>query len=190
MDFGTKSAKLPHWYDVNYAYSGLHSIIHPPPNEVDIWGTIIIPIFQLNRHDAECTFCFDNYAELTCQFYRYRAPEFLFKKRQRAGQWIVCECCDYTDDEADRRMVNENNLKNIATTTTTSATTTSTDDDGEFNGKTDEKRAKLNVLLECERSTGETLTNKLIQPGWYGKGYRKLVRRRRRKPKLPPLVTV
>lgn len=197
MDFGNgiaaKSAKLPHWYDVNYAYSGLHSIIHPPPNEVDIWGTIIIPIFQLNRTDAECTFCFDNYAELTCQFYRYRAPEFLFKKRQRAGKWIVCECCDYTDDEADSRMLNESGAKKMAAitaATTTSTATTSTDDDGEFNSKPNEKRAKLNVLLECERATGETLTNKLIQPGWYGKGYRKLVRRRRRKPKLPPLVSV
>lgn len=196
MDFSksitTKSSKMPHWYDTNYAYSGLHSIIHPPPNEVDIWSTIIIPIFQLNRQDAECEFCFNNYAELSCQFYRYRLPEFHVKKRQRAGKWILCECCDYTDDEADAMQVikNENDSIKLSNTATGEELIMSTDDDVDLNLKSDEKRAKLDVLLECKEKTTVTSTaNKLIQPGWYGKGYRKLVRRRK-KPKLPPLVTV
>lgn len=129
---------------MDYAYSGLHSIIYPPPTEVDLWGSVIIPIFQLNRSDAECEFCFDNYAEYNCQFYRPKNAEFLVKS-YRKDRLILCECCDYTDDE---------NAVDCG----------------------DEKRAKLDSV-DFVKEDKESVK---IQAGWYGKGYRKMFRRKRR----------
>lgn len=147
IDYCKVICHLPHWYDVNYAYSGLHSIIYPPPTEVDLWGSVIIPLFQLNRSDAECDFCFDNYAEYNCQFYRPKTTEFIVTSC-RKGRLILCECCDYTD-ESD----NENTL--------------------EYG---DEKRAKLDSV-DFIKDDKESVK---IQAGWYGKGYRKMFRRKRR----------
>lgn len=147
FDYCKVICHLPHWYDVNYAYSGLHSIIYPPPAEVDLWGSVSIPIFQLNRSDAECDFCFDNYAEYKCQFYRPKTTDFSVTSC-RKGRLILCECCDYTD-ESD----SENTLE-----------------------YSDAKRAKLDIVefIKDEKEPAK------IQAGWFGKGYRKLFRRKRR----------
>lgn len=85
--------RLPFWFDVSYAYSGLHSIIHPPPTELNLWSSQILPIFQLNRNAAECEFCFDKYAELECQFYKSWSNEIKIKKIS-TDIVIFCECCD------------------------------------------------------------------------------------------------
>lgn len=150
---------LPYWYDVNYAYSGLHSIIHPPPTESDPWATIIIPIFQLNRKEAECEFCFDNYAEYTCQFYRGRKAEFPVSC-MRNGRMVICECCDHTDQSESELSTN------VDVPLTDEAAVGQppewTADDGAPAAGGDEKRAKLE-LFEPPK----------VQAGWYGKGCRK-----------------
>lgn len=152
---------LPHWYDVNYAYSGLHSIIYPPPNEVDIWGTVIIPSFQLNRNSAECEFCLDHYAEYSCQFYQPRSQLHVTKFRN--GRLVLCECCDYTDVEDDYEdSTDQNGSPAVATTTS---------DTDELSS--DAKRAKLDSIHEREPIK--------VQPGWYGKGYRKQMRRKKKR---------
>lgn len=149
---------IPHWYDVNYAYSGLHSIIHPPPNEVDIWGSIIIPIFQLNRNLAECEFCFDNYAEDHCQFYR-PFSEFHAQPNVRRGKSIYCECCDFSDDGIDDdSRVNRNKSRANGTNDVSEAFSSFS---AYSDNDVDSKRTKV---VETE-----TVTPK-IQPGWYGKG--------------------
>lgn len=103
----------------------------------------------MNRSDAECDFCFDNYAEYNCQFYRPMTTDFLVTSC-RKGQLILCECCDYTDGSD-----NENTL-----------------DCG------DEKRAKVeNSSVEFIKDDKDSVK---IQAGWYGKGYRKMFRRKRR----------
>lgn len=145
---------LPHWYDVNYAYSGLHSIIHPPPPEIDLWSknSIIIPIVQLKTQiQTECEFCFDNYGEFYCQFYRPRKPEFKVKTF-RNDKEIVCECCDYSDDDEEEE-----------------STTT---DDGE--------RAKLFDKDDQSSDSVVKEANKIVQPGWYGKGCRKNFRKKKK----------
>lgn len=173
---------IPHWYDVNYAYSGLHSIIHPPPNEVDIWSTMIIPIFKLNRSSAECEFCFDNYAEDKCQFYRpsgdFHATESI---RYRHGKRILCECCDYDggyDDDDDDMMVDEEQ---------------NSVDDGEEPKKREQKDGNVSNSEEddsdpnrtkrtkCDQSSnGDKETGqRIVQPGWYGKGYRKAIKKKK-----------
>lgn len=150
---------LPHWYDVNYAYSGLHSIIHPPPPEIDLWSknSIIIPIVKLKTElQTECEFCFDNYGEFYCQFYRPRKPEFKVKTFRNEKE-IFCECCDYSDDDNDDE-------EEESTTTTT--------DDGE--------RAKL--FDKDDQSSDSVLKEpiKIVQPGWYGKGCRKNFRKKKK----------
>lgn len=171
---------LPHWYDVNYAYSGLHSIIHPPPNEVDIWSTVIIPIFQLNRNLAECEFCFDNYAEDKCQFYQSTQNFHVSDVKRRNGKRILCECCDFDDggknedsemaDDQDEEMDCSEEQK------------TNSDDE-----ESDVKEAKRIKRNRSTSSTGNEASTKVIQPGWYGKGYRKTTKRRkhRRSYQLP-----
>lgn len=182
---------LPYWYDVNYAYSGLHSIIHPPPSEVDIWGSIFIPIFHLNRNVAECDFCFDNYAEDTCQFYQPHA-DFMVEPRRRNGVLILCECCDFSDADDARK-----NTKSqfAAPTTTLMAEDNDIDDDAEMSDAQNKmnkseseenkiidavKRARFNVVTATP-NVKETVVTAKIQPGWYGKGYRKIIRRKKRK---------
>lgn len=147
IDFCKLSCHLPHWYDSNYAYSGLHSIIYPPPTEVDLWESDVVPIFHLNRSDAECDFCFDNYAENNCQFYRPKTTEFSVTSC-RKGRLVLCECCDYTD-ESD----SENTLE-----------------------YQDAKRIKLDGV-EFIKDEKESVK---VQAGWFGKGYRKMFRRKRR----------
>lgn len=168
---------MPHWYDVNYAYSGLHSIIHPPPNEVDIWSTTIIPIFQLNRNLAECEFCFDNYAEDKCQFYRpfeeFYAPDI----RRRNSKRILCECCDYGDFDIDTNIDEEQTSLDEIDGGSEGTKTNSEEDD------TDSSRSKRLKLVGNQQANGGG-AQRIVQPGWYGKGYRKNTTKRKKTRKL------
>ncbi|GAB0092692.1 NAD-dependent protein deacetylase Sirt7 [Sergentomyia squamirostris] len=151
---------LPYWYDTNYAYSGLHSIINPPPSDMDLWGSIFIPIFQIKgATNAECEFCFDNYGELVCQFYAPMKPEFQVMT-ERNGKMVVCECCDYTEaEESEEEEVNAKALSSIEEDNSVS---------DEASGR-DEKRPRLDPEVREPK----------IQAGWYGKGYRKNRKRKK-----------
>lgn len=177
---------MPQWYDVNYAYSGLHSIINPPPpnvelfeeKEVDIAALVAARIkiaatqdvttLQLG-HPIECEFCFVNYQKYTCQFYKALKPDFkvmIF----RNGNPVVCECCDFSEEEEE--PLPEDNSDTCQTTTQ--------------EGKND-----VDVPLIEPESTNNTndetaveeQTPAKVQPGWYGKGWRvkSNTRRKRRR---------
>lgn len=172
---------VPHWYDVNYAYSGLHSIIHPPPNEVDIWGSIIIPIFQLNRNVAECNFCFDNYAEDKCQFYKASQQFVATPAMAKNGKLVFCECCDFRDnDESNSDIVTgvpddaaiDINECGAGVSGESKDSNNSDNEDGLLSSNRN-KRAKLDAIKDVATAK--------IQPGWYGKGYRKNPRKKKRR---------
>lgn len=156
---------LLQWYDVNYAYSGLHSIVNPPPENVDMWdidskinnrinSDHLKRISQNDSYDnsetdssrkednfrrrskrkkpPECDFCLTQYGADFCQFYRAQNQDFKVKI-MRNGKKIVCECCDYTEDEE------------------------------ELEGNTEDDCAKLDSSKDDKEKV-------VVRAGWFGKG--------------------
>ncbi|KFB43569.1 AGAP001220-PA-like protein [Anopheles sinensis] len=192
---------LPQWYDVNYAYSGLHSIIHPPPPDVNLWGGSSIKFEPQQPLVVECKFCFENYSKYSCQFYPPQPAEFSVKSVHRT-KVVICECCDFSDGECEKPnaepigvgdeqippastskdpaipMMEEQNRKTLE----------STDGSNDSEGIPVTKRPKSEPTTDGDLLvTPINTTNVLstphkpkVKPGWYGKGYRKHLRRKKR----------
>uniref|UniRef100_A0A182YSG4 Uncharacterized protein n=1 Tax=Anopheles stephensi TaxID=30069 RepID=A0A182YSG4_ANOST len=211
---------LPQWYDVNYAYSGLHSIIHPPPPDVNLWGcgSPIKLEPQQQPLEIECKFCFENYAQYSCQFYPPQPADFAVKSFRR-GRVVVCECCDHSDGENEKAQpdVVATGADEPGSLASTSQVPCGGGGGGEANSSEnvaqdaqDQKRrplaeedqlketeVRVSKRPKCEASvisadgsssgvggntngTNGAAHKPRVKPGWYGKGYRKHLRRKKR----------
>jgi hypothetical protein len=150
---------LPKWSDVNYAYSGLHTIVNLPPENANLWknhedmlkrkklrsSTVI----ERKAAKAECKFCYDKYEAMICQFYKPINREFKITT-YRNEKLIVCECCDFTDEDEDEQMNEEENSKLVTT-------------------NNDDKDKSSNTVIRT-----------VTKAGWFGKGYRKIQKKRKK----------
>lgn len=130
------------WSDVNYAYSGLHTIVNLPPEDANLWKSSDEETLQVKKKlrsstaaerkaaKADCKFCFENYETMECQFYKPINRQFKVTA-YRNGKTIVCECCDFTEDDEE---------------------------------ETEEDNSKTNGEGEKEKA------GVVIRPGWFGKG--------------------
>lgn len=140
-------------------YSGLHSIITPT--------TFIRDTYAINSIQSQanqvlntpyvplCDFCKKHYEATSCLFYVKTKSEFLtmenrFSKSENIKKPLVCTCCDYSTDE---------------------------DMCSEEDGIPCDKIKKIDdkTLKNSEKDQ-----NKKIQAGWFGKGYKKGKRLKRR----------
>uniref|UniRef100_A0AAG5D5D5 protein acetyllysine N-acetyltransferase n=1 Tax=Anopheles atroparvus TaxID=41427 RepID=A0AAG5D5D5_ANOAO len=198
---------LPQWYDVNYAYSGLHSIIHPPPPDVNLWGASTIKLEPPQALGIECKFCFENYSRYSCQFYQPQPATFAVKSVHR-GKVVVCECCDFSDGEYESKQ-NVASVDGVACggektypAASSSADTTLASVTEEHKRRTvegaDAPNGSAGAIPATKRPKGEldgdtsvtppintngalgTSHKPKVKPGWYGKGYRKHLRRKKR----------
>lgn len=157
----------PYWYDPEYAFTGLHTIIHPPPFDVQLWRTQVWTPRQLLPVSVECRFCFDTYAKVSCQFYLRRLNEHTTAKRTRSGRLVVCECCASLDSDAE--VASDKGIK-----TATQKQAGQEDEDSD-----DEPLIAKKIKLEDTMMNGnQHQQTAKVQPGWYGKGYRKSRRKR------------
>jgi len=112
---------LPKWSDAQYAYSGLHTIVNLPPDDANLWKSEnenasmkrlrSSTAAERKASKAECKFCWEHYEQMQCQFYKPLNREFKVTT-YRNDKLIICECCDYTEDEEeDGGVVDDENSK-------------------------------------------------------------------------------
>lgn len=135
-------------FQTSLLYSGLHSIINPTPHMAESFNTN-----QSHERNGTyipaCEFCKKHYESISCLFYSKTEPNFVnmeyrFSKIESTKKPLACTCCDYTTDE-DEGSVN---------------------DDGSPSDKM--KKVEDKSLRTPDRDP-----SKKIQAGWFGKGYKK-----------------
>lgn len=110
------------WSDVNYAYSGLHTIVNLPPDDANLWKSSDEETQQKKKlrsstaaerkaAKAECKFCLEHYEQMQCQFYKPINREFKVST-YRNGKLIVCECCDFTEDDEEEQTEEDSSKPN------------------------------------------------------------------------------
>lgn len=131
---------------------------------------------------AECEFCVDNYGELSCQFYRPRKPDFKIVTK-RNGKTVVCECCDYSDEEATTPTPTTTTLENYNNHNEINDAVTIL---GDVVNEANDNRSSAKVENDGGGDGGGRVGDSIrepatkVQPGWYGKGYRKNYRKKKK----------
>jgi hypothetical protein len=99
-----------------------------------------------------CSFCKSNYSSNICLFYRHWTAKF--ENIPLGSQVSVCECCD-TDEDGDTDDADLETCKSVG---------------GDVRDGSEGKGS-------CQVSKANKVPN--INPGWYGKGYRKRTKKKR-----------
>lgn len=151
---------------------------------------------------ADCDFCLQHYGEFGCRFYVPQTMGFAVKSERSNGKVVVCECCDYTEDEdeeeeeegkepKEEKAGEDDSGENKAGDTSDTAS----DQQLPTGLKVDpppSKRSRTETLdnntVAAEENDATASDNQQLQPqqptriqaGWYGKGYGKFRSRRRK----------
>ncbi|XP_049948476.1 uncharacterized protein LOC126456762 isoform X2 [Schistocerca serialis cubense] len=122
---------------------------------------------NFNKSHTKCVFCKFNFNSNICLFYRPSVPNFkninkLSKDSKNEKILSVCECCQHTDDSSDTGEIESSDTLQ------------------------DTQAPKAGSSFQSAEDYNETLTQKIVMtkkpsnPGWYGKGCRKLIKKKRR----------
>ncbi|XP_049803668.1 uncharacterized protein LOC126237528 isoform X2 [Schistocerca nitens] len=122
---------------------------------------------NFNKSHTKCVFCKFNFNSNICLFYRPCVPNFknikkLSKDSKNEKILSVCECCQHTDDSSDTGEIESSDTLQ------------------------DTQAPKAGSSFQSAEDYDETLTQKMVMtkkpsnPGWYGKGCRKLIKKKRR----------
>lgn len=102
---------------------GLHTIVNLPPEDVNLWKSSDDSENQKPKKlrsstaaerkaaKAECKFCWEHYEKMDCQFYKPLNRDFKVTT-YRNGKIIVCECCDFTEDEEEEQTEEDSSRTN------------------------------------------------------------------------------
>lgn len=119
-----------------------------------------------NKEHNTCPFCKLSFSSNNCLFYHPFVPDFkninLLNKDSKKGKCVsICECCERIDDSSDIGEAEANDtLQDMKKPKADSCFRAAEDSD-----------EKLNQITSITRASN---------PGWYGKGYRKLIKKKRR----------
>lgn len=183
-------------FQTSFLYPGLHSIINPTPIISNNFVSAQPANFLLGAQNGSasvvkkepsppkeppCSFCNKLFGSPVCLYYVSAEPKFIkelyrFSKTKNCNTLLVCVCCDYTTDEEDESDCESKNKKKIVVK--------SENDENDHNTTdiTDETSGEgVENIEECSENSKKTdsKTSK-IQAGWFGKGYRKNRRTKKR----------
>lgn len=153
-------------FQTSFLYPGLHSIINPMPYykenspENTFKTTTILKVPEIKIERASCDFCEENYNSLSCLFYPKVEPKFSkqyyrFSKSENKSKPVYCICCDVSSDEEDVDM------------------------DMKYEVKEENESPKEDAGFK-ETNERESEGKVKIQAGWFGKGYKKSRRNKKR----------
>jgi len=111
---------------------------------------------EVKQKQPDCSYCYKNYKSTECLFYEkydcvFKKQMYRFSKSENCEKPINCLCCDYTTEEED-------------------------EEDNVPGGNDEDSTPPPDKML---KTSGEQ-EEKKIQPGWFGKGYRKYKKYKRR----------
>lgn len=160
-------------YQTSFLYPGLHSIINPIPF-INYDFNCASTSRQSNAViEPNCPFCKKTFNSNACLYYSPAEPKFFkelfrFSKKDNCNKPLVCVCCDYTTEEDDDEE-EENEKKKKSNDNETDA-----NDEGSNNESISENVDDTNI------SNNKKIDKAKVQAGWFGKGYRKNRRIKRR----------
>lgn len=170
-------------------YPGLHSIINPAPilscdfTSVTLPNQVEPPILHVKKEpeapaQPSCDFCNKTYKSVTCLYYPNVQPKFekelyRFSKTKNCNTLLVCVCCDYTTEE-EEESDSESKIKK--------KTPSKKQEDVEMQDSIKQEDTKDGITENIDQTNVDSNAkkNNKVQAGWFGKGYRKNRRTKKR----------
>jgi hypothetical protein len=184
---------MPNWYDVNYVYSGLHSIVNPPPENVHLWDSKMRKSYNLRQksENRRKNYKDDDSSENDKSNNRLdrngngresdTAPVVSKRpKRKKPPECNFCfeqyskeKCQFYRSYNQDFKVKTYRNGKAVFCECCDYSECDEDDDNAEENKKIEDISEKMDENKEEKDKSLNTST--VIRAGWFGKGELKFV---------------